>query len=72
MKIIITNLRAVSGFDFPLLIDAPDCGQNSDAFITSGTAADLITFDPAHNLIFSAHAYWYGYAANDSLQMATN
>ncbi|MBK9591821.1 MAG: cellulase family glycosylhydrolase [Crocinitomicaceae bacterium] len=67
---IITNLRAVSGFDFPLLIDAPDCGQNSDAFITSGTAADLITFDPAHNLIFSAHAYWYGYAANDSLQMA--
>jgi len=67
---IITNLRAVSGFDFPLLIDAPDCGQNSDAFITSGTAADLITFDPEHNLIFSAHAYWYGYAANDSLQMA--
>ncbi|MBK6524576.1 MAG: hypothetical protein IPG07_02895 [Crocinitomicaceae bacterium] len=51
---IITNLRAVSGFDFPLLIDAPDCGQNSDAFITSGTASDLITFVPAHNLIFSA------------------
>jgi mannan endo-1,4-beta-mannosidase len=67
---IITNLRAVSDFDFPLLIDAPDCGQNSDAFITSGTASDLIAFDPEHNLIFSAHAYWFGYASNDSLQMA--
>lgn len=68
---IIGNLRNVSGFDFPLMIDAPDCGQNSDAFITSGTAASLITADPKHNLIFSAHAYWYGYANNDSLQMAT-
>ncbi len=68
---IITNLRNVTGFDFPLMIDAPDCGQNSDAFITSNTASDLITFDPKHNVIFSTHAYWYGYANNDSLQMAT-
>ncbi len=68
---IITNLRNVTGFDFPLMIDAPDCGQSSDAFITSNTATDLITFDPKHNIIFSAHAYWYGYANNDSLQMAT-
>jgi len=68
---IITNLRAVSGFDFPIMIDAPDCGQNSDAFITSSLASDLIAFDPEQNLIFSAHAYWYGYAGNDSLQMAT-
>ena len=68
---IITNLRSTTGFDFPLMIDAPDCGQNSDAFITSNTASDLITFDPKHNVIFSTHAYWYGYANNDSLQMAT-
>lgn len=67
---IITNLRAESGFDFPIMIDAPDCGQNSDAFITSSLATDLIAFDPEQNLIFSAHAYWYGYASNDSLQMA--
>lgn len=67
---IITNLRNTAGFDFPLMIDAPDCGTNSDAFITSGTAAALITHDPKHNLIFSAHAYWYAYAGNDSLQMA--
>lgn len=68
---IITNLRSTTGFDFPLMIDAPDCGQNSDAFITNNTASDLITFDPKHNVIFSTHAYWYGYANNDSLQMAT-
>ncbi len=68
---IITNLRSVAGFDFPLMIDAPDCGVNSDVFITNNTAADLITFDPKHNIIFSAHAYWYSYAGNDSLQMAT-
>jgi len=67
---IITNLRNVSGFDFPLMIDAPDCGQHSDAFITSNTATDLINHDPQHNIIFSTHAYWYGYANNDSLQMA--
>lgn len=68
---IITSLRSVAGFDFPIMIDAPDCGQNIDAFVTSTTAGSLITFDPKHNIIFSAHAYWYGYASNDSLQMAT-
>lgn len=68
---IISNLRNVTGFHFPLMIDAPDCGQHSDAFITGSTAAGLISYDPDHNLIFSAHAYWYGYAGNDSIQMAT-
>jgi mannan endo-1,4-beta-mannosidase len=52
------------------MIDAPDCGTNSDAFITSNVANDLIQFDPQHNLIFSAHTYWYGFANNDSAQMA--
>ncbi|WP_300659873.1 cellulase family glycosylhydrolase [Fluviicola sp.] len=67
---IISNLRNVTGFNYPILIDAPDCGQNSDVFITSSTAANLISTDPKHNLIFSAHAYWYAYANNDSTQMA--
>lgn len=67
---IITNLRNVVGFDFPIMIDAPDCGQNSDAFVTSNTATYLTNIDPQHNLIFSSHAYWYGFANNDSLQMA--
>ena len=68
---IITSLRNVVGFGFPIMIDAPDCGQTSDVFIASNTAQSLIDFDPEHNLIFSAHAYWYGYANNDSTQMAT-
>jgi mannan endo-1,4-beta-mannosidase len=67
---IITNLRNVVGFNFPIMIDAPDCGQTSDAFVTSNTATYLNNIDPLHNLIFSSHAYWYGYANNDSLQMA--
>jgi mannan endo-1,4-beta-mannosidase len=67
---IISNLRNVTGFNYPILIDAPDCGQNSDVFITSNTATNLINIDPEHNLIFSAHAYWYAYANNDSTQMA--
>ena len=68
---IITALRNVSGFNFPIMIDAPDCGSNSDAFITSNLAKDLIQYDPQHNLIFSAHAYWYAFANNDSTKMAT-
>ena len=67
---IITALRNVSGFNFPIMIDAPDCGSNSDAFITSNLAKDLIQYDPQHNLIFSAHAYWYAFANNDSTKMA--
>ena len=67
---IIAALRSVQGFNFPIMIDAPDCGTNSDAFITSNVANDLIQSDPLHNLIFSAHAYWYSFASNDSAQMA--
>ncbi len=67
---IIQTLRNAPGFHFPIMIDAPDCGQHSDAFINSNTANDLIAADPDHNIIFSAHAYWFGYAANDSAQMA--
>jgi len=67
---IINALRNVNGFNFPIMIDAPDCGTNSDAFITSNLANDLIQFDPSHNLIFSTHTYWYAFANNDSVQMA--
>jgi len=58
------------GFNFPIMIDTPDCGTNSDTFITSNVANDLIQADPQHNLIFSAHAYWYAFANNDSATMA--
>jgi mannan endo-1,4-beta-mannosidase len=68
---ILSKLRASSNFDFPILIDAPDCGQSSAIFSTSNTAIDLINADPKHNLIFSVHTYWYMYANNDSTQIAT-
>jgi len=63
---IISNLRAHPEFKFPLLIDAPDCGGSSDAFVTASTAANLIATDPEQNLIFSTHTYWYAQTNNDS------
>lgn len=60
---IITNLRQ-AGIDVPLMIDGPDCGTNLDVLANTGPA--LLAADPLHNLIFSAHAYWYAYANNDS------
>jgi hypothetical protein len=63
---IISNLRAHPEFKFPLLIDAPDCGGSSDAFVTASTAANLIATDPEQNLIFSTHTYWYTQTNNDS------
>jgi len=56
---IITNLRN-AGLNMPLVLDASDCGQHLNLWKNIG--ATLQTFDPKHNLIFSAHAYWSGYA----------
>ena len=64
---IVQNLRS-SGIEVPLMIDAPDCGTNLEALSIVGPG--LLSNDPLHNLIFSAHAYWYSYAGNDSTQMA--
>lgn len=56
-----------SGINVPIMIDAPDCGTSIDVF--GNVASSLISSDPRHNLIFSAHAYWYAYANNDSATM---
>jgi mannan endo-1,4-beta-mannosidase len=56
---IISNLRN-AGLNMPLMLDASDCGQHLNLWKNIG--ATLQTFDPKHNLIFSAHAYWSGYA----------
>ena len=63
---IISNLRAAN-LNFPLMIDAPDCGTDISVFTT--VADSIRNADPQHNILFSAHAYWYGYANNDSTQM---
>lgn len=59
---IIAKLRN-GGYICPLMIDAPDCGTNSDALVAVGQ--ELLSADDQHNLIFSVHAYWYSYAGNN-------
>ncbi len=51
----ITAIRG-TGFKAPLLIDAPQWGQDIDRLQASGPA--LITADPLHNLMFSVHMWW--------------
>jgi mannan endo-1,4-beta-mannosidase len=63
---IIASLRN-AGYTCPLMIDAPDCGMNSDAIAAVGQA--IITADVLHNTMFSAHAYWYSFANNDPTTM---
>jgi mannan endo-1,4-beta-mannosidase len=57
-KTAITSIRN-AGIYVPIMIDAPDCGTTIGAFNTIG--AELITHDPKHNLLLSAHAYWADY-----------
>lgn len=52
---LITSLR-VRGYRMPLVIDAADCGQNTETFL-NGRAEALLAADPEHNLIVSVHAY---------------
>ncbi|CAN5157135.1 hypothetical protein BH09BAC1_BH09BAC1_08160 [soil metagenome] len=50
-----------AGINVPIMIDAPDCGQSISELMTM--SADLLNADPQHNVIFSTHLYWGGYAA---------
>lgn len=54
------NALRDSGIDVPIMIDAPDCGSSSSELL--GVAQEILDGDPAHNIIFSAHAYWIAYA----------
>lgn len=55
-KNVITQLRN-AGIEVPLMIDAPDCGQNLTVALQAG--GPLKQHDPLHKIIMSAHAYWY-------------
>ncbi len=52
-----------AGIRVPIMIDAPDFGQNWDVFAgsnSSGTVGQiLLTTDPFHNIVFSVHSYWH-------------
>ncbi|WP_430406854.1 cellulase family glycosylhydrolase [Fluviicola sp.] len=50
-----------AGVNVPIMIDAPDCGQSSSELLS--IAEEMNQTDTRHNLIFSSHAYWYGYAS---------
>lgn len=60
---LISGLRQL-GVEVPIMIDAPDCGQSSSELLS--VAEQMSDDDPEHNLIFSAHAYWIGYANNQA------
>jgi poly(3-hydroxybutyrate) depolymerase len=55
---IITQLRNQSGFVYPIMIDAPECGGNENGFLNNGVANYLTNIDPLQNIIYSVHAYW--------------
>ncbi|QAA81050.1 hypothetical protein EI546_04610 [Aequorivita sp. H23M31] len=57
---LILSLRNL-GIKVPIMIDAPDCGTSSSELLS--IAEEMLQADPLHNLIFSVHAYWYGYAS---------
>ncbi|SMC61001.1 cellulase family glycosylhydrolase [Moheibacter sediminis] len=50
------------GVEVPIMIDAPDCGMSSTELLS--ISESIQDTDPEHNLIFSAHTYWYAYAPN--------
>lgn len=55
-----------AGIHVPLVIDAPNWGQNINILQSEGPS--LIQADPDHNLLFSVHMWWprrYGYREED-------
>ncbi|MEY4925880.1 MAG: hypothetical protein RI894_316 [Bacteroidota bacterium] len=61
---IVQNYRNAN-LQMPIMIDAPDCGTNIDAFNTA--AATITAADSYHNMLYSGHAYWYSFANNDPI-----
>jgi hypothetical protein len=53
-KALIRKFRT-AGFKFPLVIDAPSCGQDFNAFL-NGRSRELMAADNAKNLVFGVHA----------------
>lgn len=53
-KALIRKFRT-AGFKFPLVLDAPSCGQDFNAFL-NGRSRELMAADSAKNLVFGVHA----------------
>lgn len=65
---VVTNMRH-AGITTPIMIDGPECGNNLN--VLADMATTLQANDPQHNLIFSAHAYWWAYDSMDSATSRT-
>lgn len=56
METAITRLRE-TGIVLPLILDAPNWGQNID--VIQATWEALTAHDPQHNLLYSVHMWWH-------------
>lgn len=65
-KMAISRIRQY--LQVPIAIDAPDCGSSIEVF--PKIAKESIASDPAHNLLFSGHAYWANYQGVQHIQAA--
>lgn len=63
------SLFRKKGITVPIMIDAPDCGQNPEALLRAG--GRLLQADSLKNILLSVHSYWYFYPwAKDSASIA--
>ncbi len=68
-KSVIRKFRT-AGFKFPLVIDAPSCGQDFNAFL-NGRSRELMAADTAKNLVFGVHAEGSKWNSSDEIINAT-
>lgn len=68
-KSVIRKFRT-AGFKFPLVIDAPSCGQDFNAFL-NGRSRELMAADTAKNLVFGVHAEGAKWNTSDEIVNAT-
>ena len=69
-KSIIREFREV-GFKVPLVIDAPHCGQDFNAFL-GGRGQELLVADVESNLVLSVHAYGSGWNSSSKIITAAD
>ncbi|WP_416307795.1 cellulase family glycosylhydrolase [Neptunicella sp. SCSIO 80796] len=69
-KEIIREFREI-GFRVPLVIDAPGCGQDYNAFLAD-RGLELLAADKETNLVLSVHAYHAQWNSSDKIVTATD
>ncbi|WP_185236332.1 cellulase family glycosylhydrolase [Teredinibacter franksiae] len=67
-KIAIRRFRS-AGFQVPLVIDAPHCGEDYNAFL-GGRGRELMAADEANNIVLSVHAFGSRWDSSGELSAA--